>query len=61
MWQVPPGTSLLLLILFLGIQWRVSSADKGETPAVYTKAPLRAPLAPLCAEKNTPTNYMVKL
>lgn len=61
MWQFPPGTSLLL-ILALAIQWRVSSADKGATPAVYTKAPLRAPLAPLCTEeKKISNNFMVKL
>lgn len=49
MWQFPPGTSLLL-ILALGIQWRVSSVDKGVTPAVGTKVPLGAPPAPLWAK-----------
>lgn len=46
MWPALPGTSQLLTP-GTGIQWRVSSVDKGATPAVGTKVPLRAPPAPL--------------
>lgn len=52
MWQFPPGTSLLQ-ILALGILWRVSSVDKGVTPAVGTKVPLRALPAPLWQKQYT--------
>ena len=46
MWQFPPGTSLLLTPA-PGKLWRVSSVDRGATPAVGMKVPLRAPPAPL--------------
>lgn len=49
MWPVLPGTSRLLTP-GTEIQWRVSSVDKGATPAVGTKVPLRAPPAPLWAK-----------
>lgn len=49
MWPVLPGTRRPLTPA-LGIQWPVSSVDKGATPAVGTKVPLRAPPAPLWAK-----------
>lgn len=49
MWPVLPGTRRPPTPA-LGIQWSVSSVDKGATPAVGTKVPLRAPPAPLWAK-----------
>lgn len=63
MWPFPPGTrrQLLLLLLLtagLGIQWRVSSAGKGGTPAVGREVLLRAPPAHLGAQTKQRQNAL---
>lgn len=60
MWPVPPGTSWLLTP-GTGIQWRVSSADKGATPAVGKKVPPRAPPAPLRTKSTNSEDLVARL
>lgn len=60
MWQFPPGTSLLLTPA-PGKLWRVSSVDRGVTPAVGMKVPLGAPPAPLWTKTTTQQNSISRV